>query len=102
VGYCLSKLSPCTLPGKVEPSIIKTHTYRQTFSNIFYSFLNQIEWFLCHWMRKLKGYKCSLSVRSKGVIERTQEDKWVIVCFQNFEQLALDPSLVPTSYLPHF
>jgi hypothetical protein len=23
VGYCLSKLSPCTLPGKVEPSIIE-------------------------------------------------------------------------------
>jgi hypothetical protein len=38
------------------------------------SLLNQIEPFLCHWMRKLEGYKCSLSVRSEGAKEKTQDE----------------------------
>jgi hypothetical protein len=41
---------------------------------IFYSLVNQIKQFLCHWMLKLKGFKCSLSVRSKGATQRTQEE----------------------------
>jgi hypothetical protein len=44
---------------------------------IFFSFLNQIEWFLCHWRHKLEGYTCYFTVRSKGTTEKTQEeDKW--------------------------
>ncbi len=41
---------------------------------IFSSFLNQIERFLSHWMRKLEGCKCSLSVIRKGATQKTQEE----------------------------
>jgi hypothetical protein len=33
--------------------------------SIFFSFFNQIEQFLCHWISKLKGQKCSYSVTNK-------------------------------------
>jgi hypothetical protein len=39
----------------------------------FSSFINQLEQLLCHWMYKLKGSKCSFSVRSKGATQKTQE-----------------------------
>jgi hypothetical protein len=48
---------------------------------IFSSFRNQIEWFLCDWTHKLKGYKCSWSITSKGAMPKTQEEWWVIVFF---------------------
>ncbi len=32
---------------------------------IFFSFINEMERFLGHWMHKLEDYKCSLSVRNK-------------------------------------
>jgi hypothetical protein len=32
---------------------------------MFFSLLNQIKWFLCHWTCKLEGYKCSLNVKIK-------------------------------------
>jgi hypothetical protein len=35
-----------------------------TLFNIF-SFLNQIDQFLCHWTLKLEGYKCSLATEAK-------------------------------------
>jgi hypothetical protein len=40
-----------------------------------------IEQFLCHWMHKLKGYKCSLSVKNKEATQKkTQEkDEWLFV-----------------------
>ncbi len=41
--------------------------------SIFSSFLNQIEQFLCHWMSKLKGHKCSFSVRSLKVTQKIHE-----------------------------
>jgi hypothetical protein len=41
---------------------------------IFKSYLNRIERFLCHWMCNLEAYKCSLSVRSKGVTQETQDE----------------------------
>ncbi len=67
----------------------------------FSSFLNQIDWLLCHCICKLKGSKCSFSVRSKGATQKTQEkDEWV--CFQKFEKIAIDSFLVPDSCLPHF
>jgi hypothetical protein len=53
---------------RVEP-IITEH-----FS-IFSSLINQIEQFLCHWTTKLEGYKCSLSLRSKGAMQKTQEEE---------------------------
>jgi hypothetical protein len=38
------------------------------------SLLNQIEPFWCHWTRNLEGYKCSLSFRSEGAKEKTQDE----------------------------
>jgi hypothetical protein len=41
--------------------------------SIFSSFLNQIEPFFCViGQRKLEVYKCSLSIRSKGAMQKTQ------------------------------
>jgi hypothetical protein len=58
---------------RVEPPITKHIPIIEHFS-IFYSFLNQIKQSLCHWTLKLKDYKCSWSVRSKGATQRTQEE----------------------------
>jgi hypothetical protein len=41
----------------------------------FSSFLNQIEQFLCHWINKLKGHKCSLRVKSKKITQKTHEEE---------------------------
>jgi len=32
------------------------------FFFLFFSFFNQIEQFLCDWVHKLEGYKCSLNI----------------------------------------
>jgi hypothetical protein len=42
--------------------------------SIFCSFLNQIELLLCYWMHKLEGYKFSLKVRSKGAMQKAEEE----------------------------
>jgi hypothetical protein len=41
---------------------------------IFSSFINQIERCLCHSMCKLEAYKFSLSIRSEGAMQKTQEE----------------------------
>jgi hypothetical protein len=51
-------------------------------------------------MRKLEGYKSSLTVTSKRATQKTQEED--DDSFNFFEKIDLNPSLVPTSYLPHF
>jgi hypothetical protein len=43
-------------PYGVEPPIVE-HVFIIKHFLIFSSFLNWIDWFLCHWMRKLEGYK---------------------------------------------
>ncbi len=44
---------------------------------IFCQFLNQMEWFLYHWMHKWEGHKCFWNVRSEGAMKKTQEeDEW--------------------------
>jgi hypothetical protein len=49
-------------------------------------------------MRKLEGYKCSLSVRSEGAKEKTQdEDDWYSL-LQIFWKMAPDLSLL---FQPH-
>jgi hypothetical protein len=55
---------------RVERSIIKHVLIIEQFP-IFSTFLNQIEWFLCSWMCKLKGYKCFFSIRNKGATQKT-------------------------------
>lgn len=62
----------------------------------FSLFLNQMERFWCNWMCKLEGYK---NVKEK---QRRRRRWWAIVCFKYFGKIALDPSLVAASYLPHF
>jgi hypothetical protein len=42
-------------PYSVEPPIVE-HVFIIKHFLIFSSFLNRIEWFLCHWMCKLEGY----------------------------------------------
>jgi hypothetical protein len=70
---------------------------------IFAWFISQIEQFLCHWMCKQEGYKCSLSIKSEGArIPENTGRGWVITHVNFFEKIALDLSLVPASYLPHF
>jgi hypothetical protein len=59
---------------KVEPPIIEHILITKHFP-IFSSFLNPTEQFLYHWTRKLECYKCSWSVRSKGAMQKTQEEK---------------------------
>jgi hypothetical protein len=41
---------------------------------VFSLFLKHIEQFLCQCKHKLKGYKCFLSVESKGATQKTQEE----------------------------
>ncbi len=61
---------------RVESSINKHIPIIKHFS-MFSSFLNQMEWCWCHWMCKSEGYKCSLSIESKGPKQETQEeDEW--------------------------
>ncbi len=62
------------LLGRVESPITKKVPISNHFP-IASSFLNQIEQLLCHWMCKLERYKCSLSVRSKGATQKTQEEE---------------------------
>jgi hypothetical protein len=48
-------------------------------SNIFqyFSHLQPIERFLCHWMHKLEGCKCFWNVKNKRPRQKTQEkDEW--------------------------
>ncbi len=57
--------------------------------NIFQYFplsFNKIEWFLCHWTRKVEGYKCSLILMSKRATRKRQEVYWMIVYFKVFEK----------------
>jgi hypothetical protein len=58
---------------KVKPPITKHIPIIEHFS-IFLSLFNQIEHFLCHWMCKLKGYKCSLSTKGKGATQITHDE----------------------------
>jgi hypothetical protein len=51
-------------------------------------------------MHKLKGYKCSLS--GKGATKENIGRGWQIVCFNLFEKITLDSSLVSAPYVPHF
>jgi hypothetical protein len=54
----------------VEPPIIQ-HVPIIEHISIFSSFLNQIEWFVCHWTCKLEGYKCSWNVICKRETHKT-------------------------------
>jgi hypothetical protein len=56
-------------------------------------------------MCKLEGYKCSLSIGSKTTMTNTQEkeEKYVdSILFLFFKKKTLNPSLIPTPYLPQF
>jgi hypothetical protein len=54
-------------------------------------------------MHKPEGYKCSLSIRSKGSTCRKDKKRMSDSLFQFFlKKLALNSSLVPASYLPPF
>jgi hypothetical protein len=54
-----------------------------------------------YWTGKLENYRCSLSIKRK---RSNPWRGWVIVLLQFFlgKKKALDVSLVPASYLPHF
>jgi hypothetical protein len=54
---------------------------------------NQIEIFLCHWKRKLEGYKCSLSTKSKGQGKKLKKRNKRIVIFslKVFDGKTLNP-----------
>ncbi len=58
-----------------EASEIRVELIITEHSSIFSSLINQIKQFLCHWTPKLEGYKCSLSLRSKGAMQKTQEEE---------------------------
>ncbi len=66
--------------------------YHRTFSS-FPLFQHQIEHFLCHWKCKIKSYKCSLNLKSKGTKQKIQEEKeWYFV--SNFVSKPISYSLV--------
>jgi hypothetical protein len=49
---------------------------------VFFSIFNQIDQFLCHWMPKLRAYKCSLCVKSKGTTNKTHWKRMNDTMFQ--------------------
>ncbi len=76
-------------------------------SNIFQycsNFITKLSELFCHWMCKVEDYTCSFNIRSKLKEQCRKQRKRmsVIVCFNVFQKLALNLSLVPTPYLPHF
>jgi hypothetical protein len=75
--------------------------YHLTLSS-FLSFQHQIEHFLCHWKRKIKMYKCSLNLKSKGTKEIMQEEKeWYFV--SNFvSRPPLFLTTISCSFFIHF
>jgi IS1 family transposase len=58
-----------------EASEIRVELIITEHFSIFSSLISQIEQFLCHWTPKLEGYKCSLRLRSKGAMQKTQEEE---------------------------
>jgi hypothetical protein len=68
-----------SLSSKVKLPIIE-HIFIIEHFSIFSSFLNHI--------LQLAHYKCSLIFRSKEAMQKKQ--RWVIVCFNIFENRALD------------
>jgi hypothetical protein len=51
---------------------------------------------------KVEGYKCSLSIRIVGPMQKKIGKLWLIICLNFFEKISLDPSQVSTSYFLHF
>jgi hypothetical protein len=72
LGDCLTILKQLCLL-RATPLMFENILIIKHFS-VFLSFLNQIEQFLCHCTRKLKGYISSLSIRSEGVTQNTKEE----------------------------
>ncbi len=72
---------------------------------IFSSLLNQIEWFLCHWTRKLESYKYSFSVARKGamwnVFWKRMSDGFEFF-WKNSSRSFSSSSPIPSSLLVHF
>jgi hypothetical protein len=65
--------SAAVITGRVKLPITQHVPIIKHFS-IFSSFLNQIELLLCYWMHKLEGCKCSLKDRSKGAMQKVEEE----------------------------
>ncbi len=75
--------------------------YHQTLST-FPSFQHQIECFLCHWECKIKSYKCSFNLKSKGTKQKMQKKKeWYFV--SNFvSRPPLLATIISCSFFIHF
>ncbi len=63
----------------VEPPIIEQ-------CPIFFSFLNQMERFLCHWTCKFDCYKCAFNIKNKGAKQKTQEGPNFLSCTKILSQ----------------
>jgi hypothetical protein len=92
--------------NKVELPLIE-HIFIIQHFPIFFGFCSQIEWFLCHWMCKLQGYKYTWSVskvKEQHQKKKLEEKGCVTICFNILGKIALDldPLLIPVSYLVHF
>lgn len=78
---------------------ISEHISINEHFSIFSLFLNQVEWFLCHY--KLEGYICSLNIINKGATQKNTRRGWMIICFKFFWKNNLKKNSFLTSYLLH-
>jgi hypothetical protein len=85
----------------VESPIIEHILIIEHYS-IFYSFLNQIGQFLCNGKHKLKGYKCSLRVKSKEQCKehrKRMSNGLFQVFWKNSSRPLISSSLISSSFL---
>jgi hypothetical protein len=85
---------------RVEPSIIKHVLIIEQFP-IFSTFLNQTEQFLCPWMCKLRATNIFSASEIKEQLKKHRM-RLNNSLLQKIWKTTLDPSLVPTPYLPLF